>query len=134
MYSLPRALCTGPFCCGSQCIVIDLLLPITVVDPPMKEIQEERTQKKTSQIEEVLQEKCSEFEAQHEKQDLKERYTRLEEQLQQQKQQHTRLEQQLRQERQKAAEEKQQLLAQGWSSRPLNWGRRWPKRDKTQLK
>ena len=73
-----------------------------------------RTQKKTSEIEEVLQEKCSSFEAQssqaqHKKQDLQERYTHLEEQLQQQKQQHTRLEQQLRQERQEAAELKQQL-------------------------
>ena len=92
---------------GDQCIVIDLLLPLTVVDPPMKEIQKERTQKKTSEIEEVLQEKCSEFElqlsqAQHEKQDLQERYTHLEEQLRQERQKAA-------QERQEAAEVKQQL-------------------------
>ena len=95
--------------------MIDLLCTyLSLVTPPLKNIQKKRTQRKTSEIEEVLQEKCSKFEAQssqaqHEKQDLQERYTLLEEQFRQQKQQHTRLEQQLRQERQEAAELKQQL-------------------------
>ena len=94
-----------------------LLVAISVDDSPTKDHLPKRTQlkKETYETEKMLQEKCAKFEtqlsqAQHEKQDLQERYTRLEEQLQQQKQQHTRLEQQLRQERQKAAQEKQQLL------------------------
>ena len=98
---------------------IIVLFPLSLDDSPMKNSLPKSTQKEKSEIEQVLQERCAKFElqllqAQNEKQDLQDRYTHLEEQLQLEKHQrmedNTRLEQQLIQERQKAAQEKQQNM------------------------
>ena len=105
---------------GGQTIVF---IPISADIPPTnsslpKEKVQERTQiKEKSENEKVLLEQCIKIETQllqtqHEKQNLQERYKRLEEQLQQQKQQlledHANIEQQLRQEKQQTAWLKQE--------------------------
>ena len=105
-----------------QYYITDLLVSISVDDrtPTKKKIQDQGTQK--AEIEEVLQKKCSKFEAQlsqaqHEKQDFHERCIHLEEQLRQEREETARLKQNAAKERQEtaqlrqeAAEEKQQLL------------------------